>query len=148
MSNATKLSGALVVLLAACSNNPGLNQVTPNNGLLNDPGAAISTLKNDKKVQYTTVEEMLQAKVPGLQLIHGPYGAVTLHIRGVSTLQGNEEPLIVVDGMPLSQNIDIHNALAAISPNDVEKVDVIKDGTAAMYGLRGSNGVIVITTRR
>lgn len=63
-------------------------------------------------------------------------------IRGVNSLSGNTSPLIVIDGIP-------YGSLTAISSEDIESIDVLKDGSAAaIYGTRGTNGVIVITTNR
>ena len=69
-------------------------------------------------------------------------GGVQMMLRGVSNLTGNQQPLIVVDGIAGA-------SLAAISPDDVESIDILKDGSAAaIYGTRGNNGVIIVTTKR
>lgn len=69
-------------------------------------------------------------------------GGVQIMLRGVSNLTGNQQPLIVVDGIAGA-------SLDAISPDDVESIDVLKDGSAAaIYGTRGNNGVIIVTTKK
>jgi len=78
-------------------------------------------------------------------------GSYTLRIRGPSSLRGTlagEEPLLVIDDVPVSLG-SLSNALAGIAPQDVARIDVLKDaGSTAIYGVRGANGVIIITTKR
>jgi TonB-dependent SusC/RagA subfamily outer membrane receptor len=86
--------------------------------------------------------DLISGRLPGVDIMG--YGQdIVVRIRGISTFSGNPNALIVVDG------IQSHGrALAAINPDDVERVEVLKDGSAAQYGVRGGNGVLVITTRR
>lgn len=92
-----------------------------------------------------SVTDVLRANVPGLNIgfSNSPKGVSQMEIRGKNTLNAGDQPLIVLDGM-------IYNGdLADISPQDIDKVDVMKDASsAAIYGSRGSNGVILITTKR
>jgi TonB-dependent starch-binding outer membrane protein SusC len=113
---------------------------------------SVSTLDADDidQVLVGRIEELLEGRVAGLQVIRLPNGEYSLRIRGVSTLRrdGNTEPLIVLDGMPLSHRTS-RTALAGINPRDVESIRVLKDaGSTAIYGMRGANGVILITTKR
>jgi TonB-linked SusC/RagA family outer membrane protein len=90
--------------------------------------------------------QMIRGRVAGLAInrVNGNPndGNVQLMLRGVSTLQGNSQPLIVIDGIP-------GGSLNTVSPDDIESIDVLKDGSAAaIYGTRGNNGVILITTKR
>ena len=89
--------------------------------------------------------QLLQGKVAGLQIYNrggDPNRASTIRMRGISTVGANAEPLIVVDGI-------IGASLQNIDPNDIESMDVLKDGSAAaIYGSRGSSGVIIITTKK
>jgi TonB-dependent starch-binding outer membrane protein SusC len=89
--------------------------------------------------------QLLQGKVAGLQIYNrggDPNRASTIRMRGISTVGANVEPLIVVDGI-------IGASLQNIDPNDIESMDVLKDGSAAaIYGSRGSSGVIIITTKK
>ena len=82
--------------------------------------------------------------VPGVQVMQGP-GGPKIRIRGAATFSGNEEPLFVIDGIP---SISVSAALADINPADVQRIEVLKDATAAIYGSRGANGVILVTTKR
>jgi TonB-dependent SusC/RagA subfamily outer membrane receptor len=110
-------------------------------------GAVTSLIESDETdLRYHTMAELLMGRVPGLEVMRGPAGP-TLRIRGVSSFSLNQEPLIVVDGVAVSEP-GFSSPLWAINPRDVLRVDVLKDGaSAALYGVRGGNGVIVITTR-
>lgn len=81
----------------------------------------------------------IAGKVPGVNVVYKDDGSPTLIIRGGSSLDGNNDPLYVVDG-------SVVNDVSNINLNDVAKVDVLKDGS--IYGTRGANGVIVITTEK
>jgi TonB-dependent starch-binding outer membrane protein SusC len=113
------------------------------------------------KVPITNVEQMLQGQIPGVQIITNsgdPGAGVTVRIRGNTSATGRNEPLYIVDGVPyLSHSSDAGNAIsnrsrspiADINPNDIEKIDVLKDASAtAIYGSRAANGVVIITTKR
>ena len=96
------------------------------------------------KGNITNVSQLLQGKVAGLSISRAggdPNGDYTIRLRGLSTLGANTQPLIVVDGLV---GADINS----IDPNDIASMDVLKDGSsAAIYGTRGSAGVIIITTK-
>lgn len=108
----------------------------------------------------SSFENALQGKVTGVNLTQtsGLAGAgAHIRIRGASSLSSGGEPLIVVDGIAITQdqfltgsrNAQNNNPLASINPNDIESVEVLKDASsAAIYGSRGANGVILITTKR
>ena len=91
------------------------------------------------------IEEMIQGRFAGVHVVRMPDGRMSLRIRGTSTFLGNSEPLIVIDGMPVHGS----NALTGINPHDVARIDILKDaGATAIYGSRGANGVVIITTKR
>jgi TonB-linked SusC/RagA family outer membrane protein len=93
----------------------------------------------------TTVAQGLQGAAAGVQVIRsgGPGGAATVRIRGIATINNSTEPLYVIDGIRVGDNIDFLN------PNDVLNIEVLKDASAtAIYGSEGANGVILITTRK
>lgn len=90
-----------------------------------------------------TVADRLVGKVAGVQAATTSDGDISFIIRGRGTLQSDEEPLIVVDGFPIS------SGFASINPNDVENISILKDAAAAsIWGARASNGVIVVTTKK
>jgi TonB-dependent SusC/RagA subfamily outer membrane receptor len=97
------------------------------------------------------VEDLLRARVPGLEVIPLADGTYTLRIRGRHSLRGNpadDEPLLVIDDMPIPRG-SLGSALAGLAPFDVARIDVLKDaGSTAIYGSRGGNGVVLITTKR
>jgi TonB-dependent starch-binding outer membrane protein SusC len=107
--------------------------------------------KDIQKVQVSGIDQALQGQVAGVQIATtggAPGGNVNVLIRGVSSVTGDVQPLFVIDGFPVN-NVGIGNPLNTINPSDIESVDVLKDASAtAIYGSRGSNGVIIITTKR
>lgn len=113
-----------------------------------DVVSAISSLEVDeaRDVGYSRIEDMLEGRVPGLRVLRSAHGGATLQIRGVGSF--TSEPLLVIDGVQMHPG-NIGSALAALHVRDVARVDVLKDASsAAIYGIRGGNGVIIITTRR
>jgi pectinesterase len=96
--------------------------------------------------QARTLEDMFVGKFPGLEVIRLPSGGITFRIRGVGTILGNGEPLIILDGMEL---LNGGGGLLFLGPDDIAKIEVLKDvGSTGSYGMRGANGVILITTKR
>jgi TonB-dependent SusC/RagA subfamily outer membrane receptor len=94
------------------------------------------------------MEEFLRGRVAGLELVKTVNGRSKLRIRGTNSLLSQQEPLIVVDGVPMSTS-DLELALAGLTYKDIRQVDVLKDvSSTAIYGLRGAGGVIVINTWR
>lgn len=142
-----------------------------------DLTGSISRVKAEELVQASTASfsEMMQGKVAGVQISQStgsPGGNVNVMIRGISSITGGTQPLYVVDGFPVStgsegsnmlafgpgtytsagmaNNVQSRtNPLASINPADIESIEILKDASAtAIYGSRGSNGVIIITTKR
>ncbi len=119
-----------------------------------DLTSSISTIssKDMKNVIASSTESMLQGRAAGIQVATNsgaPGSSVSVKIRGVITT-GDAEPLYVVDGMPMaSGGGDNKFGMNSINPSDIESVQILKDATsAAIYGSRGSNGVVIITTKR
>ncbi|MGI4762777.1 MAG: SusC/RagA family TonB-linked outer membrane protein [Janthinobacterium lividum] len=113
--------------------------------------------KDFVKGQVTNPEQLVQGKVAGVQITDGggaPGATTTIRVRGGSSLNANNDPLIVIDGVPVdnSQGSGVSgasNPLSLINPNDIETFTVLKDASAtAIYGSRASNGVILITTKK
>lgn len=94
---------------------------------------------------------LIAGKVAGLQVTQptgDPRGRSEIMLRGITTISGNRSPLIIVDGVPVS-DYDDRSGLELVAPQDIESIDVLKDGSAAaVYGSRATNGVILITTKR
>lgn len=105
-------------------------------------------------------EAGLQGRAAGVQVIQGSGMAGSgsmIRIRGIASLSAGGDPLYVVDGIPITQDYFItgnrgafnNNPLASINPNDIESIEILKDASAAaIYGSRGANGVVIITTKR
>jgi TonB-dependent SusC/RagA subfamily outer membrane receptor len=115
----------------------------------NPPGVStITPSKTDARV--TRVEEMLRG-VPGVEVTRLADGNYRIRIRGQRSIRGNptdDNPLLVIDGIPIP-NESMSSMLADLSPGDVARIEVLKDAAdTSMYGSRGANGVIVITTKR
>ena len=107
--------------------------------------------KDIEKIPTSGVDKALQGQVAGLQISTtsgAPGGNTNILVRGISSISGGVEPLFVVDGYPVT-SVGYSNPLSTINPADIESIDVLKDASAtAIYGSRGSNGVIIITTKR
>jgi TonB-linked SusC/RagA family outer membrane protein len=119
---------------------------------------SVSVVKQDqlRDVPELSFDKMLSGKVAGVQITSTsgqPGAASQVRIRGTSSLNAGNEPLYVVDGIPVMQGDQTYytntgNALAMINPNDIESITILKDAAAAsIYGSRAANGVILITTK-
>lgn len=115
-----------------------------------DVTGSVTSVKTEalKEIPANSVEGLLQGRAAGLQVINSsqdPGAGATVRIRGGSSLRGSNAPLVVVDGFPLGDAGD----LKQINPSDIVNVEILKDASAsAIYGSRGANGVIMITTKR
>ncbi|MBR3064675.1 MAG: TonB-dependent receptor [Bacteroidales bacterium] len=121
-----------------------------------DMTGSISTVKADEvnKGVITTPADLLRGKSAGVVVTSGsgmPGSGATIRIRGGSSLNASNDPLIVIDGLPVSNDgiSGMSDPLSSINPEDIESFTVLKDASAtAIYGSRASNGVIVITTKK
>lgn len=110
--------------------------------------------KDFQKGAISSSEQFLQGKVAGLQITTGggsAGGGSTIRIRGGASLNASNDPLIVIDGVPVESNgiAGSGNLLNTINPNDIESMSILKDASAtALYGSRASNGVLIITTKK
>jgi TonB-dependent starch-binding outer membrane protein SusC len=94
----------------------------------------------------TQLEELFAGRFPGVHVFNMPGQGIAVRIRGATSVMGSNEPLYVVDGFPIEVG---PGGLLAINPGDIAKIEVLKDaGSTAEYGVRGANGVVVITTKR
>ena len=118
-------------------------------------GSVVAVKADDlNRGAVVSTQDMMQGKVPGLQVIPGdggPNSAPKMRIRGISSLNANQNPLVVIDGVPIASDMGggMTNPLSLVNPNDIESFSVLKDASAAaIYGSRASNGVIIITTKK
>lgn len=113
----------------------------------------------------TSPDQLIQGKAAGVDIVNNsgsPGGGVTFRIRGTSSVRSGNQPLFVIDGVPIDGrstkpnaeagslgNTEASNPLNFINPNDIASIDVLKDASAtAIYGSRGANGVVIITTKK
>ncbi|GEM67887.1 SusC/RagA family TonB-linked outer membrane protein [Sphingobacterium mizutaii NBRC 14946 = DSM 11724] len=132
-----------------------------------DITGAVSSLneKDFNKGVNTSPEQLLAGKVAGVQVVQSsgePGGGISVNIRGMGSINASNSPLYVVDGFPIDNSVTVggtganftgmksaRNPLNAINPNDIASIEVLKDASAtAIYGSRGANGVVMITTKR
>ena len=122
----------------------------------NDATGSVTAIKPEKlnKGLTTNAQDMITGKIAGVVVTSGggtPGGGSTIRIRGGSSLNASNDPLIVIDGLAMDNEgiKGVANPLSTINPNDIESFTVLKDASAtAIYGSRGSNGVILITTKK
>lgn len=121
-----------------------------------DMTGSITAIKSEElnRGAMVNTQDMLKGKVPGLLITPGdggPGSGSTIRIRGAASLNASNDPLIVIDGVPIARDggFGMSNPLDMINPNDIESFTVLKDASsAAIYGSRASNGVILITTKK
>ena len=121
-----------------------------------DLTGSVTALKPDSKNKGLVVnpQDMMQGKIAGVNVTSSggsPGGGATIRIRGGSSLNASNDPLIVIDGVAMDNNgvKGLSNPLSMVNPQDIESFNVLKDASAtAIYGSRGSNGVIIITTKK
>ncbi|HMP91731.1 MAG TPA: SusC/RagA family TonB-linked outer membrane protein, partial [Phnomibacter sp.] len=127
-----------------------------------DVTGSVSTIKGSAiaSVPVPSFDAALQGRASGVQVSQqsgAPGGAVRIQVRGTSSVSSGTEPLYVVDGIPIFQDIsgigdgrtsNVLNPLVSINPNDIESIEILKDAaSAAIYGSRGANGVVLVTTK-
>ena len=121
-----------------------------------DATGSITSVKAEdlNKGAIVSPEQMLTGKVAGVVITSdggAPGSGATIRIRGGASLTASNNPLFIIDGVPVDGNgiSGISNPLSTINPNDIESIDVLKDASAtAIYGSRGANGVVLITTKK
>ena len=121
-----------------------------------DMTGSITAIKSEElnRGAMVNTQDMLKGKVPGLLITPGdggPGSGSTIRIRGAASLNASNDPLIIIDGVPIASDAGkgMSNPLDMINPNDIESFTILKDASsAAIYGSRASNGVIMITTKK
>ena len=126
-----------------------------------DLTGSVGSVKVDEvmKNPVTSLDQALQGRVAGVQVVQlsaQPGGSTLLRIRGGNSIYAGNEPLYVIDGMQVNSNDNLSwisapsiNALSALNPNDIESIEILKDASAtSIYGAKGANGVVLITTKR
>jgi TonB-dependent SusC/RagA subfamily outer membrane receptor len=106
---------------------------------------AVSSVRQEEldEQRVQSIEQILRQRIPGLRLGYLPNGEVSVQLRGPGSFTASTEPLVVIDGRPTQPR-----ELFQLSPLEIGRIDVLKDAAAAIYGMRGANGVILVATRR
>ena len=150
------LAGILLAVGAGCARrvtrptDPGVGEATDVDSARaardeRGRSSATQSISFDEKEgsHFARVQQMIEGRFAGVQVIPARGGGYTIRIRGAGSFGSTNEPLLVVDGVPMPSS-----DLSRIDPRDIQRIDVLKDAAAAIYGVRGANGVIEIRTRR
>lgn len=180
-SQRVAVNGRTTINIALKSTSEDLKEVVVRSGYISqkrgDVTSAISSVraKDIENLKQVSVDQMLQGKAAGVTVTNNsgqPGSSVSVKIRGISSLGGTNEPLYVIDGVPISGDATNKSTsgrplvgndfsetstqtgnsavspIAFLNPNDIESMDILKDASAtAIYGSRGANGVVIITTK-
>lgn len=134
----------VAVMIIAIASACGPSRVVDGNDGQPSANSATSSEWAGEKAAQT--EELFAGRFAGVQVFRLPEG-IAVRIRGSTSVLGSNEPLYVIDGMTIEPGEG--GALVGINPQDIDKIEVLKDvGATSLYGGRGANGVIVITTKR
>jgi TonB-dependent SusC/RagA subfamily outer membrane receptor len=112
-------------------------------------GAVVSLESEEESGgHFATMVDMLRGRVAGLEITETPSGEISIRIRGDQSIYFNDEPLLVVNGVPVAR-FSFSSTLRSMDPRDVQSIQVLKDtGSTAFYGTRGAHGVILIRLKR
>jgi TonB-dependent SusC/RagA subfamily outer membrane receptor len=109
--------------------------------------AAVVTADDIAKAPGQSVEQVLMGRFPGVEVTRTPDGGFAVRIRGGSSLRSGNTPLYILDGVAIDPGPNGY--LTGVNPNDIESIEVLKEpAETALYGARGSNGVIIIKTKK
>jgi iron complex outermembrane receptor protein len=139
---ATLLAG----LVSACSSGGGTRTNSAPAPEQSKAGQTV-TAKDVEATSSGSAEKSLEGRFPGVVLLKNAEGGFSIRIRGAASVNGQNAPLYVIDGVPVEPGPN--GDLNGINPYDIESIKVLKDAASTtMYGVRGANGVIVIKTKR
>jgi len=127
----------LIAVVVACA--PANPRGTPQP----NPGLTAEDIENNPS---EPIEKLLQAKTPGLSITRAEDGSLVVLIRGSHSFVGTDAPLYVLDGMPFEPGPG--GVISGVDPRTIESIKVFKGSEAVLYGIRGMNGVIAITTKK
>jgi TonB-dependent SusC/RagA subfamily outer membrane receptor len=142
------LAGILLGLVPACARPTTTPQAEPQVAAPADTvRAADLTSGPIEKRPQESVASLLQGRTSGVDVVMNRDGSVSVRIRGAASFYGSAEPLYVVDGSPFTPGPG--GSLTGINPHDIESIEVLKyPPDTSLYGVRGANGVILVTTKR
>ena len=142
-------TGVLLGMLASCARSaPDGQEPAPAEGRTGgEPTNAVVTAEEIRQNPSQSLAQVIQSKCASCTVYVTPDGRTSIRIRGRGTIMGSTEPLYVIDGVPIEPGPG--GALHGINPHDIETIQILTDpASISMYGSRGANGVIVITTKQ
>ena len=136
----TLLAASFATFIAGCQSSPRATETAP------QPTSDV-TSEDIERAPGQSIEEHLRGRVAGVTVTRTADGGIAVRIRGATSIYGSNEPLYVLDGVPITPGPG--GSLTGIDPYDIESIQVLKDpADTAMYGMRGANGVIIVKTKR
>jgi TonB-dependent SusC/RagA subfamily outer membrane receptor len=144
-----RVACAALVLAAAACGGSGSPAGTPPAPAAPPAGAGANTATaaDFAGQPAARAEELFVGRFPGVRVLRLSDGSLAIRVRGAGAFQGGGEPLYVVDGTPMDTNAG--GGLAGVNPYDIARIQVLKDiAQTSFYGVRGANGVVLITTKR
>jgi TonB-dependent SusC/RagA subfamily outer membrane receptor len=133
--------GLTVGLVSGCARSNAPAQPSPSRG------STVTSEDIDRTAPGRPIEEVLMGRVPGVIVERTANGGIAVRIRGAASFHASTQPLYVLDGIPIQHGPN--GGLTGINPHDIASIQVLKDAVdTAIYGVRGGNGVILITTKR
>ncbi len=143
-AHAHRLLGLIVCGVAACSHRGGRSEdVAPASAVPH----SVMTEEEIERAPGRSIGQLIMERFPGVTVTETPDGGLGFHIRGVGSFMGSNQPLCLVDDVPM--DLSRGSNVRAINPHDIASIEVVQDPAGmAMYGVRGGNGVIVIKTKR
>lgn len=142
MSHSPNVLILAIAVVTGCSGSRAGEPESPH------PGSGPAVEADDiAGIPAAQVEDHMVGRFPGVRIIHHPGGGFSVRVWGPGTIRGSQEPLYVVDGVPV--RVDPGRGLYWLNPGDVAAIQVLKDiSETSAWGVRGGNGVVVITTKR
>lgn len=140
--------GVVASLILACAHGRNADQSEAAPSLPDSlPLPSPSTVTSDEGARQDPVslEQLLVGRIAGVIVTRAPGGGISVRIRGPTSFMSSEEPLYVLDGVVIQPGPN--STLSWLNPRDIASIEVLKDAAAAIYGVRGANGVIVIKTK-
>jgi TonB-dependent SusC/RagA subfamily outer membrane receptor len=138
--------GCLAIAIGGCSSG---KSAAPESAPRPEAAANTATVKSSTIEQSPkeSVEKLLEGRIAGVNVTRLSDGSIAVRIRGGTSFHGNNDPLYVLDGVPIEPGPN--GALTGVNPNDIESIKVLKSAAeVGIYGSRGANGVIVIKTKK
>lgn len=126
---------------------PGCHNAATAGDPPHEPVAPAGSVEMEEQTSVGQAEELLIGRFPGVRVIQMPGGGIAVRVWGTGPYGGDRDPLYVVDGVPVQTTPG--RGLEWLNPGDIQTIEVLKDASeTAVYGVRGGNGVVLITTRR